>query len=152
MTARQVWFTRMVGGTATGLAAGLVLAAGAPAAGQAPSANRANDAAAAPNLPQTPYVAPQLELFDARATTVRFACDAPPGNICYFHVQSALRNFAQRFAVSASGRVIVTGVIPGVDRYVVTVNQVPPLQIDCRAAADQRKFCKVAVVQAGTNN
>ena len=105
---------------------------------------------------QTPSAAslvmPQIEVFDARARAVRFGCDVPAGNICYFQVQSRLRNFAQRFAVSGGQRATVTGVIPGADQYLVTVNQVPPLAMDCRLAPDPRKFCKVGVVGPDYNN
>lgn len=145
-----------------------IVAISASAAVQAQSAQMSSSGAAAqgPGRPATavpqatpvgqrpmdPFVVPHVELFDARATTVRFGCDAPAGNLCYFHVQSALRNIAQRFAVPPGQKVIVTGVAVGLDRYIVTVNQVPPLLLDCRAVADPKKFCKVAAVQKEYNN
>ena len=112
-------------------------------------------AAAQPALAQTPatdYPIVQVEIFDRRAVAVQFGCDAPTGSICYFHVQSSLRGFAQRFAVQAGRKVTLSGHVPIADRYMVTINQVPPLQLDCRLAPDPRKFCKVATLQAGYNN
>jgi hypothetical protein len=97
-------------------------------------------------------VKPRIEIFDERAKAVTFGCDAPAGNVCFFHVLMRLRNVAQRFSIPAGGRYLVTGVIPGIDQYIVTVNQIPPLTMDCRAAPDLQKFCKVSVVGPNYNN
>ena len=97
-------------------------------------------------------VKPRIEIFDARAKSVAFGCDAPAGNVCFFHVLMRLRNVAQRFSITGGGRYVVTGLIPGIDQYIVTVNQVPPLTMDCRAAPDLEKFCKVSTVGPDYNN
>jgi hypothetical protein len=102
--------------------------------------------------PSGDIVKPRIEIFDERERAVTFGCDAPAGNVCFFQVLMRLRNVAQRFSIPSGGRYQVTGVIPGVDQYVVTVNQIPPLTLDCRAAPDQQKFCKVGVVGPGYNN
>jgi hypothetical protein len=111
-------------------------------------------AAVSSNVAQTgsDIVKPRIEIFDERAKSVTFGCDAPAGNVCFFHVLMRLRNVAQRFSIPAGGRYTVTGVIPGIDQYIVTVNQVPPLTMDCRAAPDLAKFCKIGVVGPGYNN
>lgn len=102
--------------------------------------------------PSGDIVKPRIEIFDEREKAVTFGCDAPAGNVCFFQILMRLRNVAQRFSIPAGGRYLVTGVIPGVDQYIVTVNQIAPLTMDCRTAPDLQKFCKVGVVGAGYNN
>jgi hypothetical protein len=97
-------------------------------------------------------VKPRIEIFDEREKAVTFGCDAPPGNVCFFQVLMRLRNVAQRFSMPSGGRYLVSGVIPGIDQYIVTVNQVAPLTMDCKTAPDVQKFCKLSWVNAGYNN
>ena len=106
----------------------------------------------AQTAPSGDIVKPRIEIFDERAKAVTFGCDAPAGSVCFFQMLMRLRNVAQRFSIPAGGRYLVTGVIPGIDQYIVTVNQVAPLTMDCKTAPDLEKFCKLGWVSAGYNN
>lgn len=105
-----------------------------------------------PPVAAAPPAVIRLEVGDARARSVTFGCDAPAGNVCDFIVVSVQRGVGQHFALAGGARAQVTGVIPGLDRYIVTVNQTAPLQIDCNAAPDRTRFCKVAMAGDGYNN
>lgn len=98
-----------------------------------------------------PRVAPMIEIYDARAAQVEFGCEAPRANFCQFHVESVTHHFAQRFALEGGQRVLVTGVIPDVDAYAVTINQPAPFVPDCSTIGDTTGYCRVAVVRAGYN-
>lgn len=106
----------------------------------------------APVAATPPPAVIRLEVGDARARSVTFGCDAPAGNVCDFIVVSVQRGVGQHFALPGGAKAQVSGVIPGQDRYIVTVNQTAPLQIDCNAAPDRTRFCKVATAGDGYNN
>lgn len=99
-----------------------------------------------------PYATAYIEVYNPRARAVTFGCDAPPGNNCYANIYSIAKGFLQKIVLQGGARAKVTGVVPGVDRYILSVNATPPDQLNCNLMADKTRFCKIAVVNADYNN
>jgi len=84
----------------------------------------------------------------AQQETVQFGCDAGGNDTCYFSIRDSsggTRNFTMR----ARERDVVSGVFPGKDLYMVSINQAPPNdQNNCGATY----WCKSEAVKTGYNN
>jgi hypothetical protein len=90
-----------------------------------------------------------LVLTDARASeNATFECAAGPSQLCHFSILRPPRGL-QSFVVQGHQRTVVSGLAPGLDWYLMTINQPTPTMVD---ACQHAKFrCKAAIVQRGVN-
>ena len=84
----------------------------------------------------------------AQQETVQFGCDAGGNDTCHFSIRDSsggTRNFTMR----ARERNSISGVFPGKDLYMVSINQSPPNDPNnCGATY----WCKSEMVKTGYNN
>jgi hypothetical protein len=82
------------------------------------------------------------------------ACRAQTFQTCYFRVIDAITGRQQVFGVKGGARLAAPALSPGRDRYMLSVNRLPPSSEDfCGGQFDKRYslWCKKGVVQAGIN-
>jgi len=84
----------------------------------------------------------------AQQETVQFGCDAGGNDTCFFSIRDSsggTRNFTMR----ARERDRISGVFPGKDLYMVSINQSPPNDPNICGAS---YWCKSEMVKTGYNN
>jgi hypothetical protein len=90
-----------------------------------------------------------LAAVDADASeNATFECAAGPSQLCHFSIVRQPGGL-QNFVIQGRQRTVVSGLAPGRDWYLVTVNQPTPAYV---AACQQASFrCKAAIVRRGLN-
>ena len=84
----------------------------------------------------------------AASENATFECLAGPAQVCHYGILRPPSRI-QSFVVQGHQRLTVSGLAPGVDWYLVTVDHALPTGVDaCRRATFR---CKVGLVQHGTN-
>ncbi len=82
------------------------------------------------------------------------ACRAPAFQTCYFRVTSVATGRQQVIGVKGGAALAAPDLAPGRDRYMLSVNRLPPATEDfCGGQFDKRYslWCKKGVVRAGSN-
>ena len=81
--------------------------------------------------------------------TVQFGCDAQPSQTCYFSIRYANDVGNRNFTLRGGERDYISGVTPGSDVYLVSIDQSPPNDpSDC----GKNYWCKKATIIRGYNN
>jgi hypothetical protein len=84
--------------------------------------------------------------------SVQWGCDAPVGKICYFSIQFA-GGGARNFSLPAGRRMMVGGVTPGRDQYLVSIDVPNGGDIRrCRQLIAVGRSCQVKAVDPNYND
>jgi hypothetical protein len=84
----------------------------------------------------------------AHQETVRFGCDAGGNDTCYFSIRDSSGG-TRDFTMHARERGDISGVFPGSDMYMVSINQSPP---NDPSNCGETFWCKSDMIKMGYNN
>jgi hypothetical protein len=84
--------------------------------------------------------------------SVQWGCDAPVGKTCYFSIQLATGG-TRSFSLPSGRKMTVSGVTPGQDRYLVSIDAPNMGDINrCRQLVAVGRVCQAKVVDPSYND